>query len=90
MLSRKTITKTEEVTGLRYCDKNCPCGENSHLMLWPAGYDWPDWLPGWMNGVSPDDVYSWLMEEAFLNSEIAIRMKTANMRVFKFYRRIEK
>lgn len=82
MLSRKTITKIEDVTGLRYCDRNCPCGDNNHLMWWPAnGPDRPEWLPGWMNGVDSSDVYNWLMQQALGNADIASRLVAANMRV---------
>lgn len=52
------------LTGLNYCDRSCPCGENN--MLWwfptPSHRGVPEWVPGWMNGVDTYEVWRWLVE----------------------------
>ncbi len=54
-----------DLTGLRYCDRDCDCGENNELWWWPDPGDGgrvPDWLPGWTNGSDTFSIWDWLVE----------------------------
>jgi hypothetical protein len=54
------------LTGLRFCDRECGCGENSQLWWFPASpsacrSQCPSWVPGWMNGADTDEIWRWLV-----------------------------
>lgn len=51
------------ITGLQFCDRECDCGETPSYLWYkqtPSGSK--EWLPGWMNGVTTEDVWKWLVE----------------------------
>jgi len=52
-------------------------------MWWNSGPDHPAWLPGWTNGVSPQDVYEFLIDASIHHPEIRATMMDAGMRVRK-------
>jgi hypothetical protein len=61
----EVIVKRKElihrITGLNFCGKKCGCGERNRLWWFPVcGDDPPEWVPGWMNGVSTEEVWKWL------------------------------
>ena len=59
-----TPEEIADATGLVYCGPECDCGQNSGLMYFPvAGHAKPR-VPEWMNGVPPEDVEQWLIENA--------------------------
>lgn len=62
-----------EITGLNYCGPNCGCGENSGLLYFPmSDPDAPeDWVPGWMNGATPEEVERWLQENGYAEPQAA-------------------
>ena len=57
-----TIEQLCEATGFEYCGEDCTCGDPSGLLYFP--YPGPDeakpWVPGWMNGSTPEDVEAWM------------------------------
>lgn len=63
-LPRYWKTTISRITGLRYCDRHCDCGENAQLWYTPVPGDGEaePLLPGWMNGVGTNDVWDWLVE----------------------------
>lgn len=82
-MNRALIRKIEEVTKLSYCDKDCYCDENDHLLWQNSGVDYPAWLPDWCNGIEPRDMYDWLFSQSQMNAEIRNAMIDARMRVQK-------
>jgi hypothetical protein len=62
------IKEIEELTGLVFCDENCPCGNNDQLFKTVPGNDVPDWLPDWMNCAEPESVGKWLIDNGKLSS----------------------
>ena len=81
-MHRQTIFKMCEAACVNYCDTSCCCGENNRLIWdsWPVT-DMPEWVPGWVNGCCPEDLYEWMKQEARNNQEIRQAMKNAGMRV---------
>lgn len=64
-LPRYWKVEISRITGLRFCDRECGCGENSQLWFTPVPGDYdgtPDWIPGWMNGCGTDEIWEWLVE----------------------------
>jgi hypothetical protein len=49
------------IAGLTICDRDCGCGERNGL-VWTTGIGKPDWIPGWMNGATPEEVWDALVE----------------------------
>jgi hypothetical protein len=52
------------LTGLHFCDRHCGCSSGSNLWWWPVTPDQrrllPDWLEGWTNGATTEDIFDWL------------------------------
>jgi hypothetical protein len=62
---RSKIDIIYDLTGLNYCDEDCGCGENAQLWYLPPGQygvGIADWVPEWMNGVSTDEIWEWLVQ----------------------------
>jgi len=58
------IERLCSVTSLSYCDDDCPCGGASRLLWAMPGDDIPDWLPNWVNGISPDELWGWMIKQS--------------------------
>ena len=47
---------------LSFCDRDCGCGENNQLWWYEVGRTDLDKIPDWMNGVTTEEVWEWLIE----------------------------
>ncbi len=59
-----------QLTGLHLCDRYCGCGGNAGHFYFPPGVDRrsvPPWVPGWMNAVDGDEIWSWLVSNGKLS-----------------------
>ena len=67
-----------DITGLTYCDDECPCGDANHLLwLMPgADDDAPGWLPAWANGVGPEELWNWMIKQTDERVVAAVREVT--------------
>lgn len=63
-LPRYWKTRINRITGLKFCDRDCGCGENNQLWWFPVqqGYSPPAWVPGWMNGADSFEIWRWLVK----------------------------
>ncbi len=61
-----TSDEISDLTHLHLCDEDCGCGESTGHWYFPvtasARRRMPDWVPGWMNGVSTEEIVNWLDE----------------------------
>jgi len=57
-----------ELTGLKFCDRDCSCGQNNQLWWFTFGITErkslgiPEWVPDWMNGGDTNEIWRWLCE----------------------------
>ena len=65
-MTPEQIDTIAEITGLNYCGENCGCGDNSGLFFEDTQDEPHEWLPDWMNGSAPEDVWEWLVESGRL------------------------
>lgn len=62
-IPRNFKSRIAKITGLNFCDRYCDCGENNQLFWSPVSQGpLPEWVPDWMNGGDPDEIWRWLVE----------------------------
>ena len=79
-MHKQTIRKMCEVANVVYeksLDPDC-----RSWFIWDS-YDvekMPDWVPGWANGIEPEALYEWMLEQSAVNADINLAMKAGGMR----------
>lgn len=80
-MHRQTIDKMCKAAKMDYA----PSGDPDSPVCWFIWdncniLDMPKWVPSWANGVNPESLYEWMLEQSATNPEIHKAMKDAGMR----------
>ena len=79
-MDKKTILKMCKATGMEYRKSSDPDCTDCWFVWdsWPIT-DMPDWMPSWANGIGPEELYAWLLEQSVMNSVIRQVMENVDI-----------
>ena len=78
-MHKQTVEKMCQAAHMRYE----PSDEDGAWFIWDAVSvtDMPDWVPAWVNGTNPDELYAWMLRQSETDPVVRRAMRDAGMRV---------
>jgi len=80
-MHKQTILKMCKVAGVEYAKSGDPDAPDWLIWLdWPCEESTPAWLPDWVSGVPPEELYEWMLEQSATVPAIHDAMVDGGMR----------